>query len=213
MISGFGETSMSNLLHIDSSPRADSVSSKLAAAFVRRWQRRNPGGTVIHHNTTLEKIPYIDEAHIAAAYTPAGELTPEQKQKLAYSDHLIDELLAADVLVLGVPMWNLGIPASFKAWIDMVVRAGRTFTYTEKGVSSLVPPGKKVYVISARGGAYPAGTPAKTFDQQEPYLRTILGFLGLTDIEFIYAENQGRGGQAAAEGLAKAETTLAKLAA
>jgi FMN-dependent NADH-azoreductase len=204
---------MPSLLHIDSSPRSASVSNKLAAAFVHRWQRRNPTGTVIHHNTTLEKIPYIDEVHIAAAYTPADKLTAEQQKKLAYSDKLVDELLAADVIVLGVPMWNLGIPASLKAWIDLVVRAGRTFTYTGEGVSSLLPAGKKVYVISARGGAYPAGTPAKAFDQQEPYLRSILGFLGLTDVEFIYAENQGRGGDAAAEGFAKAETTLAQLAA
>lgn len=204
---------MPTLLHIDSSPRSESVSSKLAAAFVRRWQRRNPGGSVVHHNTTLENIPYIDEAHIAAAYTPANKLTLEQKEKLAYSDKLVDELLAADVIVFGVPMWNLGIPASLKAWIDMVVRAGRTFTYTEKGVSSLLPAGKKVYVISARGGAYPEGTPAKAYDQQEPYLRTILGFLGLTDIEFVYAENQGRSGEAAAEGIARAEGTLAQLAA
>jgi len=204
---------MPTLLHIDSSPRAASVSSKLAAAFVRRWQRRNPEGTVIHHNTTLEKIPFIDEAYIAAAYTPAASLTPEQKQTLAYSDQLVDELLAADVIVFGVPMWNLGIPASLKAWIDMVVRAGRTFAITENGVGTLVPPGKKVYVISARGGAYPAGTPAKAYDQQEPYLRSIFGFLGIAHIEFIYAEKQGLGGEAAAEGLAKAVTALAQLAA
>ena len=201
------------LLHIDSSPRAASVSSKLSAEFVAKWKRQHPDGTVIHHNTTLEKIPYIDEAQIAAAYTPAAALTPEQKQTLAYSDKLVDELLAADVIVLGVPMWNLGIPASLKAWIDMVVRAGRTFAFTENGVGPLIPAGKKVFVISARGGTYPAGTPAKALDQQEPYLRSILGFLGLADIEFIYAENQSGTAEAAAEGVAKAEHALAKLAA
>jgi len=204
---------MPTLLHIDSSPRAASVSSNLAAAFVRRWQRRNPEGTVIHHNTTLENTPYVDEAHIAAAYTPADKLTAQQKQKLAYSDKLVDELLAADIIVLGVPMWNLGIPASLKAWIDLVVRAGRTFSITGKGVVPLVPPGKKVYVVSARGGNYPADSPAKALDQQEPYLRTILGFLGLTEIAFVYAENQGAGDEAAAEGIARAESALAGLAA
>jgi FMN-dependent NADH-azoreductase len=204
---------MPTLLHIDSSPRSASISSRLAGAFVRRWQKRNPAGIVVHHNTTLENIPYIDEAHIAAAYTPATNLTLEQKQKLAYSDKLVDELLAADVIVHGVPMWNLGVPASLKAWIDMVVRVGRTFAYTEKGVSSLIPAGKKTYVISARGGAYPAGTPAKDFDQQEPYLRSILGFLGLTDVEFIYAENQSRGAEAAAEGVSRAESVLETIAA
>jgi FMN-dependent NADH-azoreductase len=204
---------MSALLHIDSSPRADSVSSKLCAAFVRRWQLQNPTGTVVHHNTTLEDIPYIDEAYIGAAYTPAGKLTPAQRQRLAYSDKLVDELLAADLIVLGVPMWNFGIPASLKAWIDMVVRFGRTFTFTENGVRSLLPAGKKVYVIAARGGTYPAGSPAKAYGQQEPYLRAILGFLGFADIEFICAENRGQSGEAAAEGLAKAEAALAQLAA
>lgn len=204
---------MPTLLHIDSSPRTTSVSSRLAAAFVRRWQKRNPEGVVIHHNTTLENIPYVDEATIEAFFTPAGALRLEQKRILAYSDKLVDELLASDVIVLGVPMWNLGIPASLKAWIDMVVRVGRTFDYGENGIHSLVPPDKKVYVVSARGGAYPAGTPAKAFDQQEPYLRTILGFLGLTDIEFIYAENQSRGPEEAAAGVARAEDTLARLAA
>lgn len=202
---------MPTLLHIDSSPRSASVSSKLAATFVERWKTQNPGATVIHHNTAYEQIPYVDEATIGAFYTPADALTAEQKQKTALSDQLIDELLAADVLVLGVPMWNLGIPASLKAWIDQIVRAGRTFTYTATGVAPLLPPGKKIYVFSARGGAYPAGSPFKAYDQQEPYLRTAFGFLGVTDIEFVYAENQGRGGDAAAIGLAAAETALAAL--
>lgn len=201
------------LLRIDSSPRNASVSSRLAAAFVRRWQERNPTGAVIYHNTTLEKIPYIDEAVIEAFFTPPAALTPAQMQLLAYSDKLVDELLAADVLVLGVPMWNLGIPASLKAWIDMIVRAGRTFAFTEQGIKPLLAPGKRVYVVSARGGAYPAGTPAKAFDQQEPYLRSILGFLGLTSIEFIYAENQSQGPEAAAQGVSRAERMLETIAA
>jgi FMN-dependent NADH-azoreductase len=203
---------MPTLLHIDSSPRSASVSSKLAATFVERWKTQNPGGTVIHRNTALEQIPYVDEATIGAFYTPIEALTAEQKQKIALSDQLIDELLAADVLVLGVPMWNFGIPASFKAWIDQIVRAGRTFAYTaEGGVASLLPAGKKMYIFSARGGAYAAGTPYKAYDQQEPYLRAAFGFLGITDIEFVSAENQGRGGDAPALGLAAAETALAAL--
>jgi FMN-dependent NADH-azoreductase len=204
---------MPALLHIDSSPRAASVSSRLAAAFARRWQEQNPTGTVIHHNTTLEKIPYIDEAAIEAFFTPTDVLTPAQKQLLVYSDKLVDELLAADVIVLGVPMWNLGIPASLKAWIDMIVRAERTFAFTEQGIKPLLAPGKKVYVVSARGGTYPDGTPAKAFDQQEPYLRSILGFLGLRSIEFIYAENQSQGPEAAAEGVFRAEIVLGTIAA
>jgi FMN-dependent NADH-azoreductase len=203
---------MPALLQIDSSPRAASVSSRLAAAFVEKWKRQNPGGTVFHHNTSLECFPYLDENAIDAFFTPAEERTAAQKSALAFSDQLVDELLAADVVVLGAPMWNLSIPASLKAWIDLIVREGRTFAFTSQGVAPLVPPGKRVYVFSARGGAYPAGTPFHDFDQQEPYLRRILGVIGLSRIEFIYAENQSDGPEAAVQGVARAENTLAALA-
>lgn len=204
---------MPALLHIDSSPRTQSVSSRLAAQFVQKWVSQHPGATVTHHNTSIEKMPYIDEAMIEAFYTPVEARTVAQKQLVAYSDQLVDELLAADVVVIGTPMWNLGIPASLKAWIDLIVRAGRTFGYTQQGVQPLVPAGKKVYVIAARGGAYPAGTPYKAYDQQEPYLRSVLGFIGLTDVEFIYADNQSRNPEAAAEGLAAAEDAVQALVA
>jgi FMN-dependent NADH-azoreductase len=203
---------MPALLQIDSSPRAASVSSRLAAAFVEKWKRQNPGGTVFHHNTSLERFPYLDETAIDAFFTPATDLSAAQKLALAFSDQLVDELLAADVVVLGAPMWNLSIPASLKAWIDLIAREGRTFAFTAQGVAPLVPPGKKVYVFSARGGAYPAGTPFQDLDQQEPYLRRILGIIGLTRVEFVYAEHQSDGPEAAAQGLARAESALAKLA-
>jgi len=199
------------LLHIDSSPRAASVSSRLAVAFVEKWRLKNPKGTVVHHNTSLEKIPYLDEAAVEAFLTPVEAVSAEQKQVLAYSDKLADELLAADVIVLGAPMWNLGIPASLKAWIDLIVREGRTFEFAAKGVRPLVPSGKKVYIFSARGGAYPAGTPFHALDMQEPYLRTILNVIGLTQIEFICAEHQSGTAEAAAEGLSLAEKALAQL--
>jgi FMN-dependent NADH-azoreductase len=202
---------MPTLLHIDSSPRAASASSQLAATFVKRWKAQNHGATVVHHNTSLEKVPYLDEAFINASFTPAEALTAEQKQQLAYSDQLIDELLAADLLVLGVPMWNFGIPASLKAWIDQVIRAGRTFAYTATGVVSLLPAGKKAYIFSSRGGSYEAGSPYHAYDQQEPYLRTALGFLGITDVNFVYIDNQTRGGDAPAQSLAAAQTVLAAL--
>ncbi len=203
---------MPALLHIDSSPRAASVSSRLAAAFVERWKRQNPGGTVFHHNTSLEHFPYLDETAIDALFTPAADLCAAQKLALAFSDRLVDELLAADVVVLGAPMWNLSIPASLKAWIDLVVREGRTFAFTAQGVAPLVPPGKRAYVFSARGGAYPAGTTFHDFDQQEPYLRRILGVIGLTQIEFICAEHQSSDPEAAAQSVARAESALAALA-
>ncbi|MGB8028687.1 MAG: NAD(P)H-dependent oxidoreductase [Terracidiphilus sp.] len=203
---------MPSLLHIDSSPRAASISSRLAAAFVATWRQQNPAGAVVHHNTSLERVPYLDEEMAEAFLDPAGQGTHERKRALACSDRFVDELLAADVLVLGAPMWNLSIPASLKAWIDMIVREGRTFAFTQTGVAALVPPGKKVSVFCARGGAYPAGSAMRALDFQEPYLRAILGVIGLTQIEFIYAECQSESPEAAAEGLASAERALAALA-
>jgi len=202
---------MPALLHIDSSPRTASISSRLAAAFVATWKHQNPAGTVVHRNTSLDGFPYLDEATIDAFFTPPAKLTSEQMRTLEFSDCLVDELLAADVLVLAAPMWNLSVPASLKAWIDMIVREGRTFAFTADGVASLVPPGKRVFVFSARGGVYPAGSPLQTFDHQEPYLRAILGVIGLTDVEFIHAERQSESADAAAEGLACAERALAEL--
>ncbi len=203
---------MPSLLHIDSSPRAASVSSFLSGVFVEKWKQQNPGGTIIHHNATLEGFPYLDEATIGAFFTPSANLTAPQKAALAFSDRLVDELLAADVVVLGAPMWNLSIPASLKAWIDLIVREGRTFAFTPQGVTPLVPPGKRVYVFSARGGSYPAGTPFHDFDQQEPYLRKILGVIGLTRIEFICAEHQSGDPESAAQSLDQARSALAALA-
>src|SRR5208337_4278422 len=203
---------MPALLQIDSSPRAASVSSRLVAAFVEIWKRQNPGGAVFHHNTSLERFPYLDENVIDAFFKPAAERTAAQKLALAFSDQLVDELLAADVVVLGAPMWNLGIPASLKAWIDMIVREGRTFAFTAQGVAPLVPQNKKVYVFTARGGSYAAGSPFAALDHLEPYLRAILGSIGLVDVAFVYADNQSDGPEAAAEGLARAEAMLARLA-
>jgi len=202
---------MPNLLHIDSSPRAASVSSRLAAAFVANWRRQNPAGIVVHHNTSLERIPYLDEGTAEAFLHPSGQPTPERLRVLATSDRLVDELLAADVLVLGVPMWNLSIPASLKAWIDLIVREGRTFAFTETSAVPLISPGKKVFVFSARGGAYPVGSPMRALDHQEPYLRAILDVIGLTQIQFIHAERQSESPKAAAEGLALAARAMAAL--
>jgi FMN-dependent NADH-azoreductase len=202
---------MPSLLHIDSSPRTTSVSSFLASVFVEKWKEQNPAGTVFHHNTSLERFPYLDEAAINAFFTAPTEHTAAQKTTLAFSDQLVDELLAADVVVLGAPMWNLSIPASLKAWIDLIVREGRTFAFAAQGVAPLLPPGKRVYVFSARGGSYPAGTPFQELDQQEPYLRRILGVIGLTRIEFICAEHQSDGPEAAAEGVTRAKSALAAL--
>jgi len=183
---------MPTLLQLESSPRSASVSTELTNQFAQAWKTKHPGGTVIQRNTATSALPFVDEALIGACYTPADKLTPEQKQHLALSDQLTAELLSADTIVIGLPMWNFGIPASFKAWIDLVARVNKTFRYGTSGPEGLLKPETKVVVITARGGYYSGESPAKAFDQQEPYVRTVLGFLGLRDITFIYAENQGR---------------------
>jgi FMN-dependent NADH-azoreductase len=183
---------MPTLLQIDSSPRSVSVSSELTKAFADAWKAKHPGGTHIHINTSAAGLPFVDEALIGAYYTPVDKLTDEQKKQLALSDKLTGELLAADTIVIGLPMWNFGVPASFKAWIDLVARVGKTFAYGPNGPAGLLNPATKVVVIAVRGGAYTGDSPAKAYDQQEPYIRTVFGFLGVRDIHFVYAENQAR---------------------
>lgn len=183
---------MPTLLQLDSSPRSASVSSELTHQFAKAWTAKHPGGTVIHRNTAASALPFVDEALIGAYYTPVDQLTPEQKQHLALSDQLTAELIAADTIVIGLPMWNFGVPASFKAWIDLVARVNKTFRYGANGPEGLLKADTRVIIITARGGYYSGDSPAKAYDQQEPYIRTILGFLGLRDITFIHAENQAR---------------------
>lgn len=181
---------MRKLLEIDSSPRKDSVSTRLAREFVARWVERNPGATVIRHNTTAERLPYLDEAMVAAFFTPEAERSEEQRLVLELSDRLVDELLTADVLVIAAPMWNFGLPASLKAWIDLVVRPWRTFELTADGVKALIPVGKRVFVFTARGGRYGAESKTRGFDFQEPYLRSLFGSLGMNDVGFVNVEEQ-----------------------
>ena len=203
---------MPTLLHIDSSPRTDSVSRELTRKYVADWKKKNPTGTVIERNVALDPVSFVGEPWIHAAYTDAAARTPEQKKALELSDTLVDEFLAADLIVLGVPMWNFGVPAPFKAWIDQITRAGRTFQYTATGPKGLAKATKAI-VVTARGGAYAPGTPLSAFDQQEPYIRTILGFLGVPDVEVIHAEQQAMGPENAAAGRKAAKEHVAKLAA
>jgi FMN-dependent NADH-azoreductase len=192
---------MANLLVVESSPRSASVSSSVAKEYVTEWQRKHPAAKVVRRNVAANPVPFVTEQWIAAAYTPVENRTEEQKEILAVSDALIDELEAADTVVLAVPMHNFGISAQLKAWIDQVVRVGRTFSYTAQGPQGLLDENKKVVVIVARGGAYSGESPYAFLDQQEPYLRTILGFIGLKNVQFVYAENQSRGAEAAEQGI------------
>ncbi len=193
-----------NILQINSSARQDANSTRVADAIVARLKVSQPEANVVLRNLATDPHPILDEAALGALFTPADQRTPEQAARVALDDALIAEVQAADVIVLGVPMYNLGVPVQLKSWIDAIARAGVTFRYTENGPEGLIK-GKTVYLGLARGGRY-RDTP---FDTQVPYLRTVLGFLGITDIRFIYAEGLNMGPDAAAQGFAEAEADIA----
>jgi FMN-dependent NADH-azoreductase len=183
---------MSTLLVIESSPRAASISKALTHKFAAEWQQKNPGGQIVIRNVFASPASFVTDAWIAAAYTPADVRTPEQVQILKESDDYIAELVAADTIVIGAPMHNFGISAPLKAYIDQIVRVGVTFTYGPDGYKGLLDGKKKAIVAAARGGAYSGDSPVAFLDQQTPYLKLVLGFIGLTDLHFAYAENQSR---------------------
>jgi FMN-dependent NADH-azoreductase len=202
---------MKTLLTVNSSPRSNSVSRQLTQQFTNEWTAMNPAGRTIERNLSDGAIPFLNEEWIEAAYTPEGQRTEEQRRLLSLSDSLIDEVLAADVILLGIPMHNFSVPAAFKAWIDQIARAGKTFSYSDQGPKGLVPSDKKVVAVLTRGGVAPESVTAGS-DLQVAYLRQILGFIGLTDITFIHADRQGMGGQAAKLALETAAQRLKSLA-
>ena len=178
-----------NILQINSSARRDaSHSTRLAYRIVERLRAADPDATLTLRDLGRSPHPVLDEATLTALFTPAQQRTAEQAARVAQDDALIAEIQAADVVVLGVPMYNFGVPASLKNWIDAISRAGVTFRYTERGPEGLLK-GKKVYVALTRGGNY-RNTPA---DTQVPYLTTVFAFLGLVDVHFVYAEGLARG--------------------
>jgi FMN-dependent NADH-azoreductase len=179
---------MSTLLHIDSSARGErSVSRQLTHDFATAWKQVHPGGKVIYRDLGHNHVPLVSETFIAAAYTPPDALSPELRGALATSNELIGELETANEYVFGVPMYNFSVPAAFKAYIDQIVRVGRTFAVDESGYKGLIH-GKKVTVITSSGGVYRAGSPAAPYNLQQPWIRSILGFIGITDIEFVVAD-------------------------
>lgn len=180
------------LLRIDSSARRSSVSRQLTQRFAEAWKKENPTGQVIERNLATTNLPHITDEWTHAAHSDPAALTPAQRETLSVSDALIEELLAADTIVLGAPMYNFTISAPLKAWIDQVVRFGRTVLFGAKGPEGVLK-GKKVVVVTSRGGAYRPGTPTEQYDHQEDYLRHILGFIGLAEVTFIHAENQKPG--------------------
>lgn len=197
---------MRNILLIYSSIfGAQSQSLALAREFLTRF----PASAVVERTLTPESIPHLTAETMAAMATPEAQRTERQNEVVGLSDTLIAEVEAADTIVLAVPMYNFSIPSTLKAWIDHVARAGRTFRYTAAGPEGLLK-GKKVFVVTARGGVYSDG-PAAAFDFQEPYLRTVLGFLGLNDVTFVHLEGLKISPEAAASGLARARAKIETL--
>ncbi|MBI3096226.1 MAG: NAD(P)H-dependent oxidoreductase [Rhodocyclales bacterium] len=194
-----------NILQINASARREaSNSTRVANSIVARLQAANPAAGLTLRDLAVTPHPVLDEAALGALFTPAEQRTAEQAARVALDDALIAEVQAADAIVLGVPMYNFGVPVQLKNWIDAIARNGVTFRYTEQGPEGLLQ-GKTVYVALARGGSY-RGTAA---DSQVPYLKTVLGFLGMTNVHFIYAEGLNMGAEAAERGFAQAEADLA----
>ncbi len=193
------------LLQINASARRDGANStKLANTVVERLVAAHAGAQVTVRDLAVQPVTVLDEAALGALFTPADQRSAAQAAVVAEYDALIAEVQAHDAIVLGVPMYNFGVPVQLKAWIDAIARAGVTFRYTENGPEGLIK-GKTVYVALARGGLYRD----QPHDTQVPYLKTVLGFLGLNDVRFIYAEGLNMGPEAAAKGFAQAEADLA----
>ena len=198
---------MSNVLLVQSSIFGNqSKSLGLAQEFLARY----PHTWVVERTLTPASMPHLDAETFAAMAVPEGQRTERQKSLVALSDTLIAELEAADAIVLTVPMYNFSIPSALKAWIDHVARAGRTFRYTEAGPVGLLK-GKKVVVVTARGGLYSNGSPAGAFDFQEPYLRAVLRFIGIDDVTFVHLEGLKISAEVAAKGLDRAREDIDRL--
>ncbi|MBD2677986.1 MULTISPECIES: NAD(P)H-dependent oxidoreductase [Nostoc] len=203
---------MANILHIDSSPRSErSHSRELSKEFITAWKAAHPEDAIAYRDLGRHPVPHVDEPWIAAAFSPPETHTPELAEALRISDELIDEFLAADRYVFGVPMYNLNIPSTFKAYIDQIVRVNKTFAVDAQGGYKGLVEGKKAVIITARGGNFSPTSPLAAYDFQEPYLRTIFAFIGLTDIQFINANSLNEGDATRTESLAEARTAIQDL--
>jgi FMN-dependent NADH-azoreductase len=187
---------MSNILLITSSPRGEaSYSSRIARTLAERLAAREPGSRITVRDLAAQHLPHIDATFTTARNAPSGGLSPQQKAVLGLSDALVAELSAADVIIIGAAMINFGIPSNLKAYIDHVLRPGVTFKYSDKGPEGLLRD-KKVYLVLARGGVYSQGF-MQSLNFQDPYLKAVLAFIGLTDVEVIAAEGVAFGPEAA----------------
>jgi FMN-dependent NADH-azoreductase len=201
---------MSSILLLTSSPRAESLSTTIAADLAAKLQAQQPGSVVVRRDLAANPLPHIDDLFTAAIRKPVDARTAEESTAAKISDELVNELLAADTIVIGTGLINFNIYSSLKTWIDNVARAGLTFKYTESGPVGLAT-GKKVYVVLASGGVYSQG-PAAGMNHAVPYLKTVFGFLGITDVETIYVEGLAFGPEAAEKAIGAAKARAEELA-
>jgi FMN-dependent NADH-azoreductase len=199
---------MANLLHVSSSLFGQNgKSSQIAAEFIEAWRRDHPRAQVVERRLDTQSMPHLSAATLGALASRAEERTDEQHRAVAFADRLIEEVEAADTIVLAVPMYNFTIPSTLKAWIDHIARAGRTFRYTAASPEGLLK-GRKVFVVASRGGVYTGESPARALDFQEPYLKSVLAFLGLTDVTFVHVEGLQISPEAAAAGIDRARQAI-----
>lgn len=191
------------LLHIDSSILGEaSVTRRIGRDVVGQWRQRNPGSEVIYRDLAVNPPGHLSAELLGARQTAPESFTPEQRAEAALGETLLVEFLAADVIVIGAPMYNFSIPSQLKAWLDRVLVAGRTFRYTENGPVGLAG-GKQVVIVSSRGGVYSEG-PAQAMDHQESYLKAALGLAGITDVSVIRAEAVNMGAERREQAIAAA---------
>jgi len=201
------------LLHIDSSiVGAQSVSRQMSSSITAQWTANHPGTVVEYLDLATDGPSHLSADSIGFRIPPTGDLSDTQKRENAVSEALVSQFLAADVVVIGAPLYNFTIASQLKSWIDRIAQAGRTFTYTDKGPKGLAV-GKTVIVALSRGGVYSTSVGGQAMEHQETYLQTVLGFLGVTDIRFVRAEGMGMGDGAKAQAIAAAELEIKALTA
>lgn len=200
---------MSKLLHIDSSILGgNSVSRQLTAQIVASWRAAHPNSEVSYLDLAVDTPSHLSAESLGFRMPAGADLSDVQKRENAVSEALVSQLLASDVIVVGAPMYNFAIPTQLKAWIDRIAQVNRTFKYTEKGPVGLAT-GKTVIVASTRGGAYSTSDAGNAMEHQESYLKTVFGFLGITDVRIVRAEGLAMGEAAKAAALATAALDIA----
>lgn len=199
------------LLHVDFSILgASSVSRTLSAGIVEKLARTITALEITYRDLAAEPVPHLSGAYLAAGSMEPGAHEPALQRDLALGEAVLEEFLAADIVVIGAPMYNFTISTQLKAWIDRLAVAGRTFRYTANGPQGLAG-GKRIVVASSRGGFYGAGTALAAIDHQEPYLKTIFGFFGITDIDHVRAEGIATGNEQRARALDAARQEITRL--